>query len=256
MQASNLPFSRGGAWLQEGFALWRRSPALLTFLSFSYLLALVLLSTVPLLGQVAASLCMPILSLGVLAGCQAIDQGRKVGPDILLAGMRMNVRGLLAVGGVYLAASTLVLLLTLAVDGGTLFRALSGETPMPENPGDQPGLALALTVGLVLSTPVMMAYWFAPLLAGWYRVPVAKALFFSLVACARNWRPFLGYTLHLMFFVALLPGLVLGLVSLLSPTLAALLAVPLPLAVLPVVFASFYINARDVFGELPDVPAR
>ncbi|MDY0011750.1 MAG: BPSS1780 family membrane protein [Rhodocyclaceae bacterium] len=256
MQASTLPFSRGGAWLKEGFALWRRAPALLTFLSFAYLLALVVLSAVPLLGQVAASLCMPLLSLGILAGCQAVERGQKVGPEILFAGLRMNIRGLLAVGGIYLAASMLVLLITLAVDGGTLFRAMSGEAPIPDDPGQQPGFTLALMVGLLLSTPVMMAYWFAPLLTGWYRLPVAKALFFSLVACARNWRPFLGYTLHLLFFAAILPGVALGLVALISPTLAGLLAVPLPLAVLPIVFASFYANARDVFGELPDVPPR
>ena len=49
----------------------------------------------------------------------------------------------------------------------------------------------------------------------------------------------------------LLPGLVIGAVGLISPTLATLLSLPLPLILVPVVFASFYVNAREVFG-LPD----
>ena len=111
------------------------------------------------------------------------------------------------------------------------------------------GFALALAMGTTLSTPVMMAYWFAPLLAGWKGLSAPKALFFSFVACARNWRPFLGYALSLLVFGALLPGVVVGLVSLLSPLLGSLLSIPLPLVLLPVVFASFYVNACEVFGK-------
>jgi hypothetical protein len=35
-----------------------------------------------------------------------------------------------------------------------------------------------------------MAYWYAPVLAGWHGLSPAKALFFSFVACLRNWRAF------------------------------------------------------------------
>jgi hypothetical protein len=249
MQAHILPYSRGHAWLKGGFTLWRKNPALLTFLTFGYLLLLVLLSLVPFLGQIIASMMMPVLSLGILNGCRAVDQGRRVGPDILFSGFRSNQKALFAIGGIYFTASLVILLLTMAADGGTLFRAMTGSVPVSEDAANAPGFALALVVATTLSTPVMMAYWFAPLLAGWKGLPAPKALFFSFVACARNWRPFLGYTLSLMVFGALLPGIVVGLLSLLSPMLGSLLSIPLPLILLPVVFASFYVNACEVFGN-------
>jgi hypothetical protein len=255
MQAHTLPFSRGLAWLKGGFALWRKNPALLTFLTFGYLLLLILVSLVPFIGQVVASLLMPVLSLGILNGCRAVDRGQRVGPDILLSGFRSNQKALFAIGGAYFAASLAILLITMAADGGTLFRAMTGAAPVTEESADAPGFTLALVIGTALSTPVMMAYWFAPLLAGWEGLSAPKALFFSFVACLRNWRPFLAFGLGLAVFGAVLPGIVVGLASLVSPILGSLLSIPLPLVLLPVVFASFYVNACDVFGNFSDAPA-
>lgn len=250
MQTRSLPFSRGHAWLKEGFALWRKNPALLTFVTFGYLLLLILLSLVPFLGQVVASVLMPVLSLGILNGCRAVDRGERVGPDILLSGFRQHLPAILVIGGLYLCASMLILVVTMLADGGTLFHAMTGVAPISPAEAKAPGFTLALAIGLALSTPVMMAYWFAPILAGWQGLPPAKALFFSFFACLRNWKPFLGFALSLAFFGGLLPGVVVGILSLVSPVLGSLLSIPLPFILLPVVFASFYVNARDVFPDL------
>ncbi|THF65033.1 BPSS1780 family membrane protein [Pseudothauera rhizosphaerae] len=247
MQARQLPLHRGWCWLSEGLHLWRRNPALMTFLAFGYLLTLVVVSIFPLIGQPIASLLMPVLSLGVLNGCRAIDEGRKVGPDILFSGFRSNVAALIAIGGIYLIASLLVLALTMAADGGTLLKAMGGGKLDPEAV-QEPGFTFALLLAVALSTPVMMAYWFAPLLAGWWKLPAPKAMFFSFFACLRNWRPFLAYSIALMLFGAILPGIVIGVVGLAVPVLATVLTFLVPLVLVPTLFASFYINARDVFG--------
>lgn len=240
---------RGWAWLREGLLLWRRNPALLTFLAFGYLLVLLVISIFPLIGQPIASLLMPVISLGVLNGCRAVDAGRKVGPDVLFSGFKSNVQALVTIGGLYLVATLLVLLVTSLVDGGALMKAMSSGDP--QEAASNPALALGLLVALALSTPALMAYWFAPLLAGWWGLSAPKAMFFSYHACLRNWRPFLAYAIALLLFGGLLPGLLIGAVGLISPTLATLLSLPLPLILVPVVFASFYVNAREVFG-LPD----
>ena len=52
-------------------------------------------------------------------------------------------------------------------------------------------------------------------------------------------------------FGAFVPGLVIGVLGLVSPTLATLASFPVPLILIPVLFASFFANARDVFG-LPE----
>ncbi|BAL22931.1 BPSS1780 family membrane protein [Azoarcus sp. KH32C] len=255
MDARQLPSQRGFAWLSEGFKLWRRNPALLTFVSFGYLLTLLLVSIVPFIGQPIASLLMPVLSLGVLNTCLAIDKGRKAGPDVLFSGFQQNLPALVMIGAIYLVASVLVLGITIVADGGTLLSMMTtGAKIDPEATGST-GFTIALLVAIALSTPVMMAYWFAPVLAGWWEIPAPKAMFFSFIACQRNWRPFLMYSIALAIFAAVLPSMVLALVGRLSPVLATILSVPLPLVVIPIVFASFYVNACDVFGPPRDASA-
>jgi hypothetical protein len=254
MQARQLPLSRGWAWITEGVLIWRRNPALLTFSSLGYLLMLVLLSVMPLIGQPLASLLMPVFSVGVLNTCRAIDEGRKAGPDILFSGFQQNLRALVMIGAIYLVGSVLVLLLTSIADGGALLQIMTGGGKVDTEAALSPGITLALLIAIVLSTPVMMAYWFAPVLAGWWNVPAPKAMFFSFVACLRNWRPFLAYSVALTIFCAILPGILVGVLGLMSPMLATLVSVPLPVLLIPMVFASFYVNARDVFGDYPDEP--
>ncbi|ATE62270.1 BPSS1780 family membrane protein [Thauera sinica] len=244
---------RGWAWLREGLALWLRNPALLTFAAFGCLLVLLVVSLFPFVGRAIVSLLMPVLSLGVLNACRAVDTGRKVGPDVLFSGFKANLPELIKIGGLYLVANFAVLFLTTLADGGTLMRVMT-DGKIDETAAADPALTLALIVALGLSTPVMMAYWFAPLLAGWWKMPAAKALFFSFHACLRNWRPFLAYAIALALFGVLVPGLVIGVIAMISPTLATLLSVPLPLVTVPVVFASFYVNARDVFGLPGEAP--
>lgn len=242
--------ARGWHWLREGLQLWRRNPALITFATFGYLLSVIVISLVPLLGQLAASLLMPALSVGVLNACHAVASGRKVGPDVLFSGFKANLQALVVVGGLYLAATLVVLLLVTLVDDGSLSALMRGEEVDAQAAADS-SIGLTLLFGLVLSTPVMMAYWFAPALAAWWKVPAPKAMFFSFHACLRNWRPFVAYSIALALFGAILPGVLVGVLGLLSPTLGSLAALPIPLIILPIVFASFYIATRDVFG-LPD----
>ncbi|ENO89879.1 BPSS1780 family membrane protein [Thauera linaloolentis] len=255
MQARTLPSSRGWNWLREGLQLWRRSPALITFAAFGYLLTLLLVSLFPFIGQIAASLIMPALSVGVLNACRAVEAGRKTGPDVLFSGFRTNLPALLAIGGLYLAGSIVVLLLVSMVDDGTLAEIMRGgeidEAVMADS-----NLGFTLLVAMLLSTPLMMAYWFAPMLAAWWKLPAAKAMFFSFYACLRNWRPFLAYSIGVLLFGAFLPGLIIGVLGMVSPMLATLTSFPLPLVLVPVLFASFYANTRDVFGLPGDGSAR
>lgn len=256
MQARKLPLQRGWAWLREGFLLWRRNPALLTFASFSYLLMLVLISSVPLIGQPIASLLMPVLSLGVLNTCRAVDEGRKGGPDLLFSGFKSNLPALITIGGIYLVGSLLVIMLTSVLDGGVLMEMLSGSSDFDPETDEMPNLGYSLIVALLLSAPVIMAYWFAPILAGWWNISAPKAMFFSFYACLSNWRPLLSFGISLIVVGAILPGVLIGTVGALVPMLSTLLLLLIPLVLVPVVFASFYINARDVFGPTTTIDER
>ena len=251
MQARQLPAIRGWNWIIEGFRLFRTNPALLTFLVFGYWLTLVFLNLVPLIGVVIAPLCVPALSVGVMNGCRALERGVDNGFGLLFSGFQKNGRVLLILGAAYLAGTLAVFAGSALVDGGTLLAIMMAGQQPPDDLIESDQLMLALQVALILMVPLLMAFWFAPLLAAWEDMPAVKALFFSFIACARNWRPFVLYGLGVAFISAILPGIVLGIVGALSAPLLRMVAVAISLPLLfvfvPTLFASFYVSYRDVF---------
>lgn len=253
MQARQLRAARGWAWMVEGFRLFWRNPALITFLVVSYWFLLAVINVFPLVGQIAASLAMPALSVGVANGCRAVDRGERGAFELILSGFRLNLPSLLRLGAVYLIATLAVLAATIPIDAGQLWRLvikgqkLSIETLREVNP-------FALQVAIALFLPVMMAYWFAPLLAAWAELSAAKSLFFSFFACLRNWRAFLVYGIGIMLFSAVLPGVLLGAVASVSESAINVLSVAvftvLVFVFVPILFASFYVSACDIFVDL------
>ncbi len=153
-------------------------------------------------------------------------------------------------GGLHLAGSSLLVL------GGFAL----GE---PVNIGDgiDPAEAMALAGDLALiflmASPLLMAFWFAPLLTVWDGVGAGKSLFFSFVASWRNWRAFTMYGLTLILVGAILPGLILVIAGLISEPLLTVLSVALRMLLIfvlaPVMVASVYLSYRDVF-EAPPKP--
>lgn len=116
-------------------------------------------------------------------------------------------------GVVYIAVSVTILGVVAAVDGGVLFRLVVLAQALDEKTLTGDPVMLAGQLALLLFAPLMMAYWYAPVLVAWHQLSVAKALFFSFVACRRNWRAFLVYSLAIVLIGALGPGLVVGLLS-------------------------------------------
>lgn len=251
MQASVLPARHGWLWLLAGFALFRRNPPLIGLVVLGYwmLLGLCGLFSVP--GVIAAALITPALSVGVAQACRDVAEDRRPLPIVLFAGFRGPARPLLLLGGVYFAATLLVLALTAPLDGGALLQLRLDLISFQEAVA-APGIGSAVELAVLLTIPVMFAFWYAPLLITWHGQPLAKSLFFSAVACVRNWRAFLVYALAIVGVVLLLPAIVLQFVALLAPgaldLLLALLTLPALFIVAPTLFASFYASYRDVFG--------
>ena len=107
-------------------------------------------------------------------------------------------------------------------------------------------------LAIALYAPVMMMFWFAPVLVAWHGIGAAKALFFSLLACLINWRAFLAYGAAAILLTVVAPTVALSALMLFSGgslgvPLTSLL-IPLLLVMLPTLLASFYVSYRDVFG--------
>jgi hypothetical protein len=250
MQALTLPASRGLRWLIEGFAIFRRKPVLLTFLVFGYWLSMAVISAIPYLGQNISLVLIPAFSVSLMNACRIVDEDDVMPPQVLFSGFHRNLQALLALGATYVVASMGILGLSALFDGGILFRMLVvGEMPDPEALAGT-SVFIAAQLAIVLLVPVMMAFWFAPVLAAWHDMSAGKSLFFSLVASVRNWRAFLTYSLAVGIIGIFVPRLLGALGG--GGSLAAMFTVALSMVLLPTVYASFYVSYRDVFGNLRD----
>lgn len=252
MRAQTVTPADGWRWLAGGFAIFRRNPPMLSLLVVIYWFTVIFLNVLPVIGAFAASLVIPGLSVGLMQAARNIERGQPVGVQTLYGGLRENTRTLLALGALYLVATLGILGLSTIIDGGDLLRYMLASSRAERAAVEDADFTLPALFVLVLLVPVLMAWWFAPVLAAWHRQPLGKALFFSFVACWMNWRAFVAYGAAVLLIAAVVPGVLLGLLLVLLPGVAsfvsALLMVVVGLVVAPVVFASFYACYRDIFG--------
>ena len=256
MQALTLPARRGWRWLTDGFAIFRRNQLKLSLAVLGYWILMALINAVPLLGQPAATLLIPVFSVSLMNACRLLEQGTPLPPQLLFSGFQQNLRALLTLGAVYIAVSVAILAIVAAVDGGVLFRLVVLAESPPEAVLTSGSVIFAGQLALVLFAPLMMAFWYAPVLVAWHDLSVGKSLFFSFVACLRNWRAFLVYSASIAVVGALLPGLLVGVFSSMFAGGAGLLSVALTslivLVLLPTLYASFYVSYRDVFVSIDE----
>ncbi len=235
-----------------GFAIFRRNPVMLGMLVVAYWFTVLFLNVVPVVGVLMASLAIPGLSVGLMQAARNLERGQPIGLQTLFGSLKDNGRTLVALGALYLCATLGVLGLSSLLDGGELMQFMLASNRAERAAVEDSDFLLSAMFVMMLMVPVLMAWWFAPVLAAWHRLSVGRALFFSFMACWMNWRPFLTYGIALLVVVGVLPGLLLGILLLLMPGAAnlatAILTLPMVLVVAPTVFASFYASYRDIFG--------
>jgi hypothetical protein len=252
MQALRLPAARGWHWIAEGFRLFRRNSPLLTLLALTYWLFFFLIFIIPFVGPIAANIALQALSVTVMNGCRAVDQGRSVPIDIVWSGFKRNLPSLLRLGVLYLAGEVAAASILLALFGGSLMDIVTlgktgGETEMQAQT-----LLAFLYAALALTLPLVLAFWFAPLLVAWNDLGALKALFFSVVAVFRNWRAFGIYGGAALLATAVAPGVLRAAVAsspFLLATASVAVSIVLVFVVMPTLFASVYVSYREVFAE-------
>lgn len=260
MQARLLPAIRGVSWIFDGFRLYRRNPPMLTTLTLGYLLLVVAFGQLQPVGPFLLPLILPLLTALIANGCRTLQQG--LGRAELFHGLRQRRAALLRLGGLHLIGTLAILALDLLFQGGDSGALIGGKesgegTPSPSDEAEMLWHMLRL---LLIALPVLLAFWFAPLLTAWEGVPALKSLFFSLVAVWRNWRAFVVYAVTATLIGVVLPGVLLLVASLVSKPLAEVLSIVLRILLLlvfaPVLMTGIYQSYRDVFAPVasPDAP--
>jgi len=248
-----VPARNGWSWLVKGFALFRKNPPMWLFLVFVYSLSLTFLHNIRYLGPSISLALLPMFSVSFMVMCAVLERGGMLRPALLISGFRSGPHTLILLGILYTLSMAAVLGLASLADAGTLMLwFLFGQVPSAEAVQDE-GFANAALIASLGAVPVMMAFWFAPVLAAWTRIGAAQSLFYSFFAVWRNWRAFLVYgtAISLASFLVLMTVGILAYLTGGDGPMAQSLAL---VFAFPILFASFYASYRDVFPDnaVPD----
>lgn len=220
-------------WLRQGWMMFLANPGVWIGSTVLLLVMLMAISIVPLFGQVAAHLLAPLFGAGMVQICRHLTDGQQAEVADVFAGFRHNT-GPLVMVGVFFAVGVfgLAFIAFLLVSGGVLSGIIIGHVV---------GLKIALSgvmlaglLVLVLSVPIIMATWFAPVLVFFHDMKPAAAMRASFQAGVKNWLAMVifGIFLIVSLFFAMLP-VGLGL-----------------LLLLPVFSGAVYASYRDIFVEV------
>lgn len=242
MKLNIVPPRTGIQWVKLGLQTFFKQPLALAGLFFMYMTVVILVAQIPVVGLVIGGMLVPAATLGLMAATEEATKGRFPMPTVLLSAFRagrQRGRAMLVLGAIYTAGSMLVTALATLLTGGRA--AGEGE------------IDAATLVALALHTPLFLMFWHAPALVHWHGVTPVKSLFFSLVACFRNFGAFLLYGATWMA-VFLGAGTAFGLLGGLlgGAQMARAVMMPIALMMAAMFSTSMYFTFRDCFLATPD----
>lgn len=250
-----LPAATGWQWVKQGFALFRKQPAELSTLFLSYMFLMMIITIIPVIGQLLPLVLVPVFSIAFMQACAQVEKGQRVYPNLLLTGFRSPAFAtLVKLGVLYVLAATAAIGLSALVDGGVFWNVMTGSARVDAKTVQGSGISLAMLLAALLYTPAAMAFWFAAPLAAWQGMGLGKSLFYSFYAVRSAGRAFLIYGLAWAAIGVVLPLLLSTLLGTLtgSPVLMMMVLLPLSIVLTVVMYSSFYPTYTTLFGKPPE----
>ena len=241
----------GSKWVRQGIRVFWKQPIAMSGLFFLFMAIMSLSALLPIVGSFIALTLLPAATLGLMAASRKVDLGKFPMPTILAIAFRASKerkRDMAILGLLYALGFVGVMGISALMDGGGFAKLylvggkLDAETIM------DPNFQNAMWLSLLLYMPLSMVFWHAPALVHWHGVPALKSLFFSTVACLRNWRAFLVFGLMwtvVFMSTALILSLVSGLMG--DGELVSMTLLPAMLMLAAMFFCSVYFSFRDCF---------
>ncbi len=248
---SKLPARTGIDWLKQGLTLFRKQPGILTLLLFTNMLASLLIGIVPVIGPLAAVILLPSFTMAIMMACHMITDGKHVTPAVLATGFRPpHVQALCKLGVVYLGVFILVMLLIrVSVDEAFLQQASRPIDPQAP-PTLAAGDAMAMLGVSLLQGILLMALSFSAPLTYWKKMPLFKAVFYSVFGVAGALRPVIVMLLA-WFGLFMASAFVIALVSMGNVNLARGILGGVVMLFVLVLQCALYAGFRQIFGD-PD----
>lgn len=253
MNLNIVPARQGVKWVKLGIRTFWRHPLALSGLFFIFMAVVSTLSIVPVIGNVLALTLLPGATLGLMAATKEALAGKFPMPVVLLSGFRagkQQLRAMLVLGAIYAAGFLLVLGISALADGGKFAKlylvggAMSAELLM------DPDFQTAVLLSMALYLPLSLLFWHAPPLVHWHGVDPVKSLFFSLVACLRN---FWAFTLFGLAWVGVFIGMGMAVATIASvlgsPEMVGVIMFPASMLLAAMFFTSLYFTFHDSFED-------
>jgi hypothetical protein len=252
MKLQIVPARRGIQWVKLGIQTFFKQPLALAGLFFMFLALMSILSILPVIGSLVALALLPGATLGLMAATREAADGKFPMPLILATAFRagrQQRRAMLTLGALYALGFVVVLGLSALIDGGKFAKLYVVGGSMSVELLQEGDFQLAMVFASLLYLPLSLMFWHAPALVHWHGVAPVKSLFFSFVACMRNFWTFTVYGLVWMgvflgfgITVATLAGLLGG------PEAVAAALYPTLLLTAATFFTSIYFTFTDCFA--------
>ncbi|MGH8821318.1 MAG: BPSS1780 family membrane protein [Rhodoferax sp.] len=252
MKLNIVPARTGLEWVKLGIQTFFRQPLALAGLFFMFMAIMSIATLIPFVGVVIALAFLPAATLGLMAATQEATRGKFPMPSILITALRADraqFRSMLVLGALYAAGILLVMSISALFDGGQLAKMYLLGGGVSDKVILSPDFRTAMWVAMSLYLPLSLLFWHAPALVHWHGVPPLKSLFFSIVACFRNFGAFTVYGLA-WAAVFMVTGLVFTLLAALlgSPEIISVAMMPVALLMASMFFTSIYFTFRDSFA--------
>ena len=256
MKLHIVPAGTGITWVKLGFKTFTQQPLAMSALFFMFMALLSIASLLPLIGAAVALALLPAATLGLMAATQEAAKGKFPMPSILISAFRagkQRLRAMVILGALYAAGFLAIMAVVSLIDGGQFARLYLVGGKITEELVMQSDFQVAMWVTLVLYLPLSLTFWHAPALVHWYGMDPVKSLFFSFMACYKNFGALtvFGLTWMGVFLVAILAVTVLS-ALLGSPAFAGAAMFPVALIIFSMFFTSIYFTFRDSFEDTPD----
>jgi hypothetical protein len=264
MKLNIVPARNGTLWVRLGLQAFFKQPLAFISLFFLFMAMVSIASQLPVVGGTLALVLLPSMTLGLMAASAHAAQGAKppAGSVFMAAiqAVRQDLRPLLLLGALYAGCFLVVMAISAIADGGQFAGVYLLGRPLTREAAQQTDFQLALWIAMALYLPLSLAFWHAPALMHWHRVPPVKSIFFSLVACFRNigaltvfgivW---LGVFIGAGIVISLVTGLMVALGAMgggdAASAIGSVLMVGGALVMAAMFFSSIWFSFRDSFSE-------
>jgi len=251
MKLNIVPARTGLTWVKLGMKTFIKQPLAMSGLFFMFMAMLSLATLVPFFGAALALALLPAATLGLMAATQEATKGKFPMPSILISAFRagqQRKRAMMVLGALYAAGFLALMAVSALFDGGQFAKLYLVGGKITEELVTQNGFQTAMWVAMALYLPLSLLFWHAPALVHWHGVSPVKSLFFSFMACYKNFGAFTVFGLAWSgVFILAATAVALIASALGDPMIATVAMFPVALVIVAMFFTSIYFTFRDSF---------